>query len=80
MKDSTEFAITSAFVAVLTRGHNWKLKSQNEMLDSRLHFFSHSVIKVWNSPSPDTVNAALICSFKALLKLESFDSFLIIKQ
>ena len=30
--------------------------------------------------SPDTVNAASICSFKALLKLESLDSFLIVKH
>ena len=64
----------------ITRGHNWKLKSQNARLDSRSHFFSHRVIRVWNSLSPDTVNAASICSFRARLKLESFDSFLIIKQ
>jgi len=64
----------------LTRGHNWKLKTQTARLDSRLHFFSYRVVKVWNSLSPATVDASSLCSFKALLRLESLDSFLIIKQ
>ena len=64
----------------LTRGHNWKLKSKTARLDSRLHFFSYRVVKVWNSLSPDTVNAPSVCSFKTLLERENLESFLIIKQ
>ena len=60
-----------------TRGHNWKLKSKTARLDSRLHFFSYRVVRVWNSLSPDTVNASSIFSFKAFLRRENLDSFLI---
>jgi len=63
-----------------TRGHNWKLKTKTARLDSRLHFFSYRVVRVWNSLSPDTVNASSIFSFKALLRRENLDSFLIIKK
>ena len=64
----------------LTRGHSWKLKSSVPRLDSRLHFFSHRITRVWNSLSEKTVSANSISSFKARLDSESFDKFLLIKD
>ena len=63
-----------------TRGHSWKLKNSIPRLDSRLHFFSFRVIKVWNSLTSTTVEATSATMFKSCLKTEHLDKFLMIIQ
>ena len=63
-----------------TRGHCWKLKNSVPRLDTRLHFFSFRIINTWNSLSPKTVEATSATMFKSMLKSESFDKFLLIKD
>jgi len=64
----------------ITRGHDWKLNTPTARIDSRLFFFSHRVVKVWNSLSPATVNAPSINTFKVHLRQENLDTFLTVKN
>lgn len=48
-----------------TRGHNWKLKTRMNQRDVRKYFFSHRVVRPWNSLESDVVEAGTIHSFKA---------------
>ncbi|KAK8729364.1 hypothetical protein OTU49_008790, partial [Cherax quadricarinatus] len=47
-----------------TRGHNWKLKTQTSHRDVRKYFFSHRVVRKWNSLASEVVEAGTIHSFK----------------
>ena len=51
-----------------TRGHNLKFETMViPRLDIRRHFFSHRVIRLWNSLPYDVVNAPSMVSFKQRL-------------
>ena len=63
-----------------TRGHSRKLKILAPRLDSILYFFSHRIVRVWNSLSDKSVSANSIGSFKAFLKLKSLSKFLKVKS
>jgi hypothetical protein len=63
-----------------TRGHSWKLKNPIPRLDSRLYFFSYKIINTWNALSSKTVEATSTTMFKFMLKSESFEKFLLIKE
>ena len=83
LRQNMETPIAHLFVidnANSTRGHKWKLKNSVPRLDSRLHFFSHRIINVWNSLSPKTVDASSTAMFRLYLKSEQLDKFLFIKD
>ena len=63
-----------------TRGHSWKLKNSIPRLNSRLHFFSFRVIKIWNYLAFTTVEATAATMLKLCLKTEHLDKFLMINQ
>ena len=47
-----------------TRGHNMKIRKGVARRDVRKHFFSHRVVKNWNSLNEEGVSARSIHSFK----------------
>jgi hypothetical protein len=59
-----------------TRGHCWKLKTENPRLDTRRFFFAHRTAIIWNSLKSETVNASSANEFKNLLLIENISAFL----
>lgn len=52
----------------LTRGHNFKIETTDiPRLELRRNFFTHRVVRLWNSLPGDVVNATSLSSFKQRL-------------
>ena len=60
-----------------TRGHCWKLKTENPRLDTRRYCFAYRTAVIWNTLKSETVNASSVNEFKNLLLTENINAFLI---
>jgi hypothetical protein len=74
-------AIDSSYMFVAsrntsTRGHIDKLFIQRSRLDVRKFTFASRICPIWNSLSPDIVNATTVISFKKKLTTHNFDLYI----
>jgi len=62
----------------VTRGHSRRFKIPPARLNSRLHFFTHRTIRVWNCLTEPTVSAVSLNEFKSLVGREDLSNFVVL--